>query len=147
MNKTIITMVAIIVILTAIITGMSIYKKQQYAYENTTNQENVEIGEVAADEEIYDDCTDEWENIKQIQENETLQVNSNYEKENKNKYILKQYEGVIAVYKINENEEEELYDITDIAITYLPQEDQEILKNGITVEGEENLNQLLEDFE
>ena len=147
MNKTIITMIAIIIILTAITMGMNIYQKQQYAYENTTNQEEVKVGEEIVDEEIYDDCTDEWESIKQSQEDKTLQVNSNYEKGNKNKYILREYEGVIAVYKINENGEEEQYDVTDIAVNYLAQEDQENLRNGITAEGEESLNQLLEDFE
>ncbi len=144
MNKVIITMIAIIVILSAIIIGMNIYKEQEYAKSN--NQSNEEI--IVADtneEEIYDDCTDEAEVLEK--EAEILQVNSNYEKEDVNKFVLRDYNGMIVVYKINEDGEEEEYNATDISVEYLTKEDQENLKNGITVTGIENMNQLLENFE
>ena len=140
-------MIAIIIVLTAAITGMNIYQKQQYASENNkVEEEQVEVGKVEVDEQIYDDCTDEGEMIADNQK-ETLQVNSNYEKEDNKEYVLRDNEGVIAIYKINEEGKEELYDITDVATAYLAKQDQESLLSGIKVQGVENLNQLLEDFE
>ena len=144
MNKVIITMIAIIVILTAVIIGMDIYKEKEYAQSNNESNEQFIVADVD-EEEIYDDCTEEAEALEI--EKETLQVNSNYEKEETNKFVLRDNNGFIVVYKINENGEEEEYDITDISVDYLTREDQENLKNGITVTGIENMNQLLEDFE
>ena len=145
MNKVVITMIAIIVILTAIVVGMNIYQKQETANLNNETQEQFIVAEVG-NEEIYDDCTDEMEHLEN-EEAKTLQVNSNYKKEDGEKYILRDDCGLITVYKINENGEEEKYDATDISTEYLTKEDQESLKNGITVLGLENMNQLLEDFE
>ncbi len=53
----------------------------------------------------------------------------------------------IAIYRINENNEEELYEETEIAIDYLTETDKVNIQNGIRVNGNENLNQLIEDFE
>ena len=145
MNKVVITMIAIIVVLTAIVVGMNIYQKQETANLNNETQEQFIVAEVG-NEEIYDDCTDEMEYLEN-EEAKTLQVNSNYKKEDEDKYILRYDSGLITVYKINEDGEEEEYDATDISTEYLTKEDQESLKNGITVLGLENMNQLLEDFE
>ena len=46
-----------------------------------------------------------------------------------------------------ENNEEELYEETEIAIDYLTETDKVNIQNGIRVNGNENLNQLIEDFE
>ena len=62
-------------------------------------------------------------------------------------YILKEKDGKIVIYKIDENEQEKLYETTEIAIDYLTDEDKENIKNGIKVNGKEELNQLIEDFE
>lgn len=62
-------------------------------------------------------------------------------------YILKENEGKIIIYKIDENEQEELYETTEISVDYLTEEDKQNIKNGIRVNGKENLNQLIEDFE
>ena len=48
---------------------------------------------------------------------------------------------------INENNEEELYEETEIAIDYLTETDKVNIQNGIRVNGNENLNQVIEDFE
>lgn len=149
MNKTIIAMLIFIVILTGIIVGINTYEKQQYANRQENVQTKNEVEQIASiDEEIYDDCTDEWENMNdEKSESETLQVNSGYEKEEKTKFVLKDKYGKITIYKVDDNGEEEEYDITDIATDYLAEEDKQNLRNGITVSGEEALNQLLEDFE
>ena len=142
MNKVIITMTAIIVILSAIIIGMNIYKEQEYAKSN--NQSNEEIIVADTNEEEISGYLSFGDSR---QETETLQVNSNYEKEETNKFVLRDNNGFIVVYKINEDGEEEEYNATDISVEYLTKEDQENLKNGITVTGIENMNQLLENFE
>ena len=62
-------------------------------------------------------------------------------------YILREKDGKIVIYKIDENGQEKLYETTEIAIDYLTDEDKENIKNGIKVTGKEELNQLIEDFE
>lgn len=66
---------------------------------------------------------------------------------NKEFYILKELEGVIAIYKVNENSEEILEEKTGIAIRYLPDEDINKIRKGIKAIGKEELNQILEDYE
>ena len=61
MNKVIITMISIIVVITAIIVGGNIYKENESAKQNQINQEQTQIAQTNATEEILDDCTDEWE--------------------------------------------------------------------------------------
>lgn len=62
-------------------------------------------------------------------------------------FILKEDNGKITVFKINENNEEEVYEKTEISIEYLSETDRIKIKEGIQVNGIEELNQLLEDFE
>ena len=62
-------------------------------------------------------------------------------------FILKEDNGKITVYKINENSEEEVYEKTEISLEYLSETDKIKIKDGIKVNGIEELNQLLEDFE
>lgn len=67
-------------------------------------------------------------------------------KDNKNKnpiYELKEYEGNIAIFKLNENLP---YKITSISIKDLPEKDHNLLKKGIKVYSEKELNVLLEDY-
>lgn len=62
-------------------------------------------------------------------------------------FILRNDNGKITVYKINENNEEEEYQKTEIAIDYLTENDKVEIQNGIRVNGIEELNQLIENFE
>lgn len=62
-------------------------------------------------------------------------------------FVLKEDEGKITVYKINENNEEEIYEKTEISVEYLSETDKNKIREGIKVNGIEELNQLLEDFE
>ena len=62
-------------------------------------------------------------------------------------YMLRDLEGKIAIYKLDENGEETLINETDIATEYLTQADKFNIENGLIVYGKENLNQLLEDYE
>ena len=61
-------------------------------------------------------------------------------------YILKEKEGKIVVYAVDEKGEEQNMQ-TDIATEYLTETDKINLANGWKIYGKENLNQLIEDFE
>lgn len=62
-------------------------------------------------------------------------------------FVLREDNGKITVYKINENNEEEVYENTEISVEYLSETDKIKISEGIRVNGIEELNQLLEDFE
>lgn len=197
MNKTIMTIIAIIVIIGAIIIGVQIYKP---------NKEQEDIITKVSDEKIEDDCTDEYQEIQE----EMLQANSTEEKispncfitmkktynkcghttseyiaipkelVNKTKenleekyvgwtidkfsdtqiviskeeegecgehYIVKDKEGKVVIYKLLEDGTENEYEVTDISTEYITDTDKINMKNGIKVNGKQELNQLIEDFE
>lgn len=62
-------------------------------------------------------------------------------------FILRNDNDKITIYRINENNEEEVYEKTEIAVDYLTETDKVEIQNGIRVNGIEELNQLIEDFE
>ena len=62
-------------------------------------------------------------------------------------YIIKEYSGRIAIYKINKNGAEILEKVTSISTEYLTEHDLLNIKNGIKVYGTEQLNKTLEDYE
>lgn len=64
-----------------------------------------------------------------------------------NHYIIKEKEGKIAVYNVNEEGKEIFKNDTEILTKYLPDEDVELLKKGIKANSEAQLNQLLSDYE
>ena len=200
MNKVIITMICIIVVLGAIITGVLISQPKD-EQQNTVTQ--TQIGK----EEILDDCTDEYE---ELENSNMLETNSSEEKISPNSsityktyykgcghtkeeynnmpqelinctkseieekytewqvekfasnevvlyrevdgecgehYLVKEKEGKLVVYKILENGEEQEYETTQISTDYLTDTDKIEIQNGIRVNGKQELNQLIEDFE
>ena len=197
MNQTIMSIIAIIVIIGAIIIGVQICKP---------NKEQEDIITKVSDEKIEDDCTDEYQEIQE----EMLQANSTEEKispncfitmkktynkcghttseyiaipkelVNKTKedlkekyagwtidkfsdtqiviskkeegecgehYIVKDKEGKVVIYKLLEDGTEKEYEVTDISTEYITDTDKINMKNGIKVNGKQELNQLIEDFE
>lgn len=62
-------------------------------------------------------------------------------------YLLRELDGYIAIYNIDEDEDLNLETKTAILIDYLPEEDIVRLKEGIRVNGKEELNKTLEDYE
>lgn len=62
-------------------------------------------------------------------------------------FIVKDVNGVVIVFKIKEDGTEEEYQITDIATEYLTDTDKIEMEKGISVNGKQNLNQLIEDYE
>ena len=200
MNKVIITMICIVVVLGAIITGFLIAQPKDEQQNNITQ---TQIGE----EEILDDCTDEYE---ELENSNMLETNSSEEKISPNSsityktyykgcghtkeeynnmpqelinctksdieekytdwqiekfssnevilykevdgecgehYLVKEKDGKVVVYKILENGEEQEYETTQISTDYLTDTDKIEMQNGIRVNGQQELNQLIEDFE
>lgn len=62
-------------------------------------------------------------------------------------FILKDENGYIVVYCIEENGEENLYVNTNITTEYLPATDKQALSKGLYIYGEEELKVILQDFE
>lgn len=62
-------------------------------------------------------------------------------------YIIKENNGYIAIYTMDSSGKETLKETTEIVTTYLPETDRLRLKEGIKVEGQENLNATIEDYE
>lgn len=64
-----------------------------------------------------------------------------------NDYIIKEKDGNIVIFKLDNKDREILYDVTSIEVQYLPETDLKQLKDGIKVNGLEKVNQIIEDFE
>ena len=62
-------------------------------------------------------------------------------------YIIGESDGYVNIYKINQEGETELYETTSIYLEYLPEEEQNKLKEQIEVLGQEELNAVLENLE
>lgn len=62
-------------------------------------------------------------------------------------YVVKDVDGLVNVYNLDDDGAESLVYSTEIETKYLPQEDREKLKNGINIVGKDNLSILLEDYE
>ena len=62
-------------------------------------------------------------------------------------YLLKEEDGYIVIYKLDENDNAEFFNATQIPTEYLAEEDLEQIKNGMKVYTDVELNKTLEDFE
>lgn len=197
MKKIIMTLITIIVIMTAVVLGIILYEPKEKPQNETTIKE-------IAEEEILDECTDEYE------QNEIMQTNASEEKispnasitlkkhykacghttseyrevaeelVNKTKsemekiykdwkvekfsdadivlikeeagtcgehYVVRDKDGRIAIFEVQKDGTEKECEITDIYTEYLTETDKNSIKKGIFVNGKQNLNQLIEDFE
>jgi len=62
-------------------------------------------------------------------------------------YVLRELDGSVAIYILDEFNNENLVQITEISTKYLPDVDLYDLKKGIFVKGRAALNRAIEDFE
>lgn len=62
-------------------------------------------------------------------------------------YLLKENNGYIAIYRIDEFQNETLIETTGVVTAYLPEADLLELRDGIRVFGKDRLNARLEDYE
>lgn len=62
-------------------------------------------------------------------------------------YVIREHDGVLGIYILDESGQETFQKDTEIATRYLPEEDLETLKKGIKAIGDDQLHTVLEDFE
>lgn len=62
-------------------------------------------------------------------------------------YIVKESDGKIIINRILENGEEVEFEKTEISVEYLTDTDKSKIESGIKVNGKQELNQLIEDYE
>ncbi len=62
-------------------------------------------------------------------------------------YLLKDEDGYITIYTLDEDENAQFFNKTEIPTEYLAEEDLEQIRNGLKVYTEKELNKTLEDFE
>jgi len=119
-----------------------------YTKKNSEQDDANTIEEVKqiSKEYVTDDCENEWSDYRESVQERIQEAGKVINDENRI-YLLKEEDNLIKVYYINEKQEEVLYKVTDISIEYLGEEDIKKLKEGIKVEGIQELNQLIEDFE
>ena len=200
MNKIIAGLVCAIVILGAIITAVTISRPNE-------SEEQLQIETNVADENILDECTDEYE---ELQENEMLETDAQEEKISPNcsftvrtyykgcghitseynnipeelvnkteqelkemypeymvetfksneivvykekegecgeHYLVKDLNGTVVIYERMNDGTEKLLEETSISTDYLPETDKIQMQEGIEVNGKQELNQLIEDYE
>lgn len=65
----------------------------------------------------------------------------------KEHYIVKEKDGVIAIYEEKEDGSEVLKEMTGISTEYLTENDKMEIQKGIKVYGKEELNSMIEDYE
>ena len=140
MNKKIILFLVTVLIIEIIFIIYEMINKANQNIDDTV--EKIEVAEESAVDEVTDSCIDEWEEYvsKKIEEasNNLVEDNTHYK--------LKNVDGYIEVYYVDDKGEY-LYRKTNISTEYLSKEDTENLDNGIEVVGAESLNKMLEDFE
>ena len=144
MWKKILSSIGLIIVLIVGIEIFNVSNNKEKKAENTNIVQNET--EISSSEYVTDDCVNEWEDYSKTVQEEIKETGQNLNDENK-QYILRENDGFINVYYINEKGEEILYRVTDISTKYLGEEDVKELQEGINVVGIQELNQLLEDFE
>lgn len=199
MNKTIVTMLAIIVIILAMITGIIIYAPKEKEetnnmtaktetvnttnniIKNETKEENIVEQTNSTEEKVspnafvtfkvkYEDCghtTNKYMEVpedfvnkteKELQDkysdwkiekfSDTEIILSKEESGNCGEhYIVRASDGLVTVYQVLEDGTEREYEKTDISTEYLTETDRINMEKGIEVNGIQNLNQLIEDYE
>lgn len=83
------------------------------------------------------------ENIQVKATSESSQIEESKE-ENNNGYIVKKYNGQVAIFKEGESDP---FEILDINISSLPESDQKALETGISIKDSDKLRKLIEDYD
>ena len=110
--------------------------------QNLNSSNLLENGTNISDQGIEDECTEEWK----IYNEEIKEVSSELGDKNTH-YLIKNTDGYICIYFLDEKKREVLYKKTTISTEYLSKKDLENLNIGVEVIGLEEVNKVLEDFE
>lgn len=121
--------------------------KKIYTKCNHTIEEQIELPQelVNMSEEDLKNEYSNW-NIEKFSADEII-LSKEFDEECGEHYVLRDNDGIIAIYQINENGQEELLDETEISTEYLTQTDLIEIQNGLKVNGLKELNKILEDYE
>lgn len=121
--------------------------KKHYTNCGHTTKDYAEIPAefVNLKEEELKDILTEWE-IKGFSPDEIV-IYKEIEGICNEHYIIREKDGNVAIYTIDENEKEKLSELTEISTNYLTEHDKAELQKGIRANGKEELNSILEDFE
>ncbi len=121
--------------------------KQTYKECGHTTSEFVEVPEEfvnLSEDELKERYTD-W-NVEKFTDTDIV-LSKEVEGSCNEHYAVRDVNGTVTVFHILEDGTEEEYMITDIATEYLTDTDKIEMKKGIKVNGKQNLNQLIEDYE
>ena len=199
MNKIIITLLAIVVVIAAMVTAVFIYipeekneakvEVQDVAVKNNTeneienvtgntnnmvetnaNEERISPNAFITFKQTYKKCghtTSEFvevpqefvnlteEELKEKYSDWTVEkfsdtdivLNKEVEGSCNEHYIVRDVGGTVTVFHVLEDGTEEQYMVTDIATEYLTDTDKIEMEKGIEINGKQNLNQLIEDYQ
>ena len=121
--------------------------KQTYRECGHTTSEFVEVPEefVNLSEDELKERYSEW-TVEKFTETDIV-LSKDVEGSCNEHYVVRDVDGTVTVYRILDDGTEEEYMITDIATEYLTDTDKIEMEKGIEVNGKQNLNQLIEDYE
>ena len=125
------------------------YFTQEKYYEkcgHTTRQySNIPEELVNKTREQLQESYPDWE-IETFASNEVV-LSKKIEGECGEHYVVRDTDGKVTIYQVTESGQEIEFEQTEISTEYLTETDKINMKNGIRVNGKEELNQLIEDFE
>ena len=108
-------------------------------------KEKVQDSEVNKDEEYFKNAYSDW-TIESFTTDE-VKLYKDFQGSCDEHYLITVNDENIVVYSIDNEGNRTLKEETDIPVQYLPEEDVELLKQGITAYGQNELAKKLEDFE
>ena len=108
-------------------------------------KEKVQDSEVNKDEEYFENAYSDWE-IESFTADE-VKLYKEFQGNCDEHYLITIDDENIVVYSVDDDGNRTLKEKTDIPVQYLPNEDIELLKKGITAYGQNELAKKLEDFE
>lgn len=122
-----------------------IFKKHYIGCDHVTNEyTNIPETLVNMNKQSVQEKYPEWK-ITEFKTNEVI-MEKDEEGECGEHYIIRDIDNTIVVFKI-ENGVEQEYEKTNISTEYLPETDKISFRDGLKVNGKENLSQVLEDYE
>jgi len=117
-----------------------------YSQDGITRRKEKELPPelINKNREIIENVFDEW-SIVTFNNNEIVLRKEICDSETTD-YIIKDYNGVIAVFYDVDNEEK-LKELTKTPVSTLPENEQKLIKTGISITGNKNLLKILQDYE
>lgn len=121
--------------------------KETYSKCGHTTEEFVEVPKefVNLSEDELKEKYKEW-SVEKFTDTDIV-LTKNVEGSCNEHFIVKDVNGVIKVFQVLDDGTQKEYLVTDIATEYLTDTDKINMEKGIEVNGKQNLNQLIEDYE